>query len=152
MDPGSFYFSQINNTHFTSFALGAYKPIFETSPEEIHFLLWIFQVRMSAQDVRNLWWTPIHVFSTHLGWCKVAAILQTPFSNWFPCMKSVSILFQICLFLRVRLMIKRNWFRYWLGTEQATSHYLNQWWPSLLTHAHIVHSALTCWYVKWTHL
>ena len=25
-------------------------------------------------------------------------------------------------------------FGYWLGVEQATSHYLNQWWLSLLTH------------------
>ena len=27
-----------------------------------------------------------------------------------------------------------HWFRQWLGAEQATSYYLDQWWPSSLTH------------------
>ena len=30
--------------------------------------------------------------------------------------------------------INWNWFRKRLGTDQARSHSLNQWWPSLLTH------------------
>ena len=38
------------------------------------------------------------------------------------------------LFPRVRLTISQHWFREWLHTERATSHYLNQWWPSLLKH------------------
>ena len=38
------------------------------------------------------------------------------------------------LFLKVQLTIFQHWFRYWLGAEQATSHYLNQWWPSSTTH------------------
>ena len=38
------------------------------------------------------------------------------------------------LFLRVQLTIIRHWFRPWLGAQQATNHYLNQWWPSSLTH------------------
>ena len=42
--------------------------------------------------------------------------------------------FHWSLFLRVQLTISEPWFRQWLGAEQATSHYLNQWWPSLLTH------------------
>ena len=32
------------------------------------------------------------------------------------------------LFLRVQLTISQHWFRQWLGTDKATSHYLNQWW------------------------
>ena len=28
--------------------------------------------------------------------------------------------------------IIQHWFRRWLGIEQRSSHYLNQWWPSLL--------------------
>ena len=32
------------------------------------------------------------------------------------------------LFLRVQLTIFHHWLRQWLGTVQATSHYLNQWW------------------------
>ena len=39
------------------------------------------------------------------------------------------------MFLMVQLTISQYWFKWWLGAKQATSHYLNQWWPSLLTHA-----------------
>ena len=31
-------------------------------------------------------------------------------------------------FPRVRLTIFYHWFRWWLGTRQATSDYLNRWW------------------------
>ena len=34
----------------------------------------------------------------------------------------------LSLFLGVQLTIFQHWFRWWLGTNQATSHYLNQWW------------------------
>ena len=36
--------------------------------------------------------------------------------------------FHWSLFLRVQISIFQHWFRYWLGADQATSHYLNQWW------------------------
>ena len=32
------------------------------------------------------------------------------------------------MFMRVELMISQHQFRWWLGTEQATNHYLNQCW------------------------
>ena len=38
------------------------------------------------------------------------------------------------LFLWVQLTIIKHCFRWWLGTEQAASHYLNQWWHSLVMH------------------
>ena len=38
-----------------------------------------------------------------------------------------------------QLIIRLYRFRKWLGTEHAMSHYLNQWWPSLLTY--MCHSA-----------
>ena len=38
--------------------------------------------------------------------------------------------FHRSLFLRVQLIISHHWFRQWLGDKQATSHYLNQWWPT----------------------
>ena len=38
------------------------------------------------------------------------------------------------MFRVVELTIRQHWFRYWLGTEQVTSHYLSQWWPSVLMH------------------
>ena len=42
------------------------------------------------------------------------------------------------MFLVVLLTRSYQWFRYWLGAEQATSHYLNQWRPSLLTHICVI--------------
>ena len=42
--------------------------------------------------------------------------------------------FHWSLFLRVQLAITQHCFRYWLCTVYATSHYLNQCWPKLLTH------------------
>ena len=56
---------------------------------------------------------------------------QNTFSNeilfnenvWF----SIQI-FHWSLFLRVQLKIFQHWFRKRFGTDQATNHYLNQWW------------------------
>ena len=39
---------------------------------------------------------------------------------------------------RVQLTINQHWLGQWLGAGQATSHYLNQWWRSFITH--ICHS------------
>ena len=33
---------------------------------------------------------------------------------------------------------RHHWFRWWLGTEQVTTHYLNQYWHSLVTHICII--------------
>ena len=38
------------------------------------------------------------------------------------------------MFPGVQLTINQHWFRKWLGAEEATSHSLDQWWPSSLTH------------------
>ena len=72
---------------------------------------------------------------THGGQDKMAAIFQTTFSNGFSWMKMYWFWFKFHwnLFQRVKLTIFQHWFRKWLGTDQATSHYLNQWWSSLLT-------------------
>ena len=42
--------------------------------------------------------------------------------------------FHWSLILRVQLTIFQHWFRKLLGADQATSHYLNQWWSNLLTY------------------
>ena len=42
------------------------------------------------------------------------------------------------LFPMVQLMILQHWFREWLGADQATSHHVNQWWPSLLMHVCVI--------------
>ena len=40
----------------------------------------------------------------------------------------IPIKFHWSLFPRVQLTIFQHWFTQWLGTDHATSHYLNQWW------------------------
>ena len=47
------------------------------------------------------------IFMNENDWIKIKI------SSWFP---------------RVQLTIFQHWFRYWLGADQATSHYLKQWW------------------------
>ena len=66
---------------------------------------------------------------THRGRDKMAAILQAIFSKAFSWMKMYEfrLRFHWSLFLRVQLTIFQHWFRRWLGADQATSHYLNQW-------------------------
>ena len=59
-------------------------------------------------------------------------------SKWIFFNENYCIMIQISLksfFFRVSLTtIRHHWVRRWLGVKLATSHYLNQWWPSLLTH------------------
>ena len=76
---------------------------------------------------------------THWGRGKMSAIFQTPFSNAFSWIKIVVFWwkFRWNLFPRVQLTIFQLWFREWLGASQETSHYLNQWWLSLMTHTGI---------------
>ena len=66
----------------------------------------------------------------------MAAISQTTFSTTFSWMRSFVFWFQFHwrFFLSVQLTKSHHWFREWLGTEQATSHYLKHCWPSSLTH------------------
>ena len=73
---------------------------------------------------------------THWGRDKIDAILQTTFSNAISWMKmfEFQLKFHWSLFSTVKLTIFQHWFRQWLAAEQATSHYLNQWWPSSTTH------------------
>ena len=74
--------------------------------------------------------TPKTIKLTHWGRHKMAAVLQTTLSNAFSWMKMLEfrLRFHWSLFLRVQLTIIQHWIRWWLGADQATSHYLNQWW------------------------
>ena len=74
--------------------------------------------------------------STYCGRDKMADILKTTLSNAFywPKMFQLWLNFHWTMFLKFQLTINQHWFRQWLGAEQATSHYLKQRWPSLLTY------------------
>ena len=60
---------------------------------------------------------------------KMDAISQTTLSNAFTWMTILEfrLEFHWNLFLRVQFTIFQHWFRQWLGADQATRHYLNQW-------------------------
>ena len=72
------------------------------------------------------WQTPINTLRPR----QMDAIAQRTFSNAFSWMNMFEFLlkFHWSLFPRVELTIFQYWFRLWLGADQATSHYLNQWW------------------------
>ena len=59
----------------------------------------------------------------------MAAIYQTAFSNAFSSIKMYEfrLRFHWSLFPNVQLTIFQHWFRLWLGTVQATDHFLHQW-------------------------
>ena len=78
----------------------------------------------------------IQIFNSFPPWTKWPPFCQTTFSVAFSWVKIVEfrLKFHWNTFPGVQLTISQHWFRYWLGADQATSHYLDQWWPSLLTH------------------
>ena len=118
-------------------------------PQFKHFLWNCPQVKCQMKVLmtiqhRSKWWlkladlyqwvTPYYQATmnelTHWGWDKMAAVSQTTLSNAFSWMKMLEfgLRFHWSLFPRVQLTIFHHWFRWWLGADQATSHYLNQWW------------------------
>ena len=64
---------------------------------------------------------------TSWGRDEMADIFQTTISNAYSWMKMYEFRLKWSLFLMVQLKIVHHWFRWWLGADQATSHYLNQW-------------------------
>ena len=86
----------------------------------------IFIIHVLVDDVEF----PLLEIFTHWGQDQMDAISQTTFSSAFSWMKmfEFQLKFHWSLFLRFQLTIFQHWFRKWLGADQATSHYLNQWW------------------------
>ena len=67
---------------------------------------------------------------TNWGRDKMDTIPQMTFSKAFSWIESSEIWFK---FPRVQLTINQHGLRKWLGVECVTGHYLNRWWPRLLT-------------------
>ena len=88
----------------------------------LFFFLW-FVIEMACE-------ISFFICLIHLPLDKMSAISQTIFSNALSWMKmyEFQLKFHWSLFLKVQLIILQHWFRYWLDSDQATSHYLNQWW------------------------
>ena len=92
-----------------------------------HILAWAYPIQGQA-----LGSTLIDVYlSGHIYW--LTAFNAVPFTDdTFKCIFLMKMLqFQLKfywnLFLSVPWTIFQHWFR-WLGADQRTSHYLNQWW------------------------
>ena len=78
--------------------------------------------------------------------------LRMTFSNAFSWIYWFCLEFHWSLFPRVRLTIFQHWFRLWLGTDQATIHYFNQWW-FLYWHIYVslgLNELITKMYLKMT--
>ena len=104
---------------------------FTTKPVHIKISPWF--IWRSLTSIMNILYR-VYRQLTHFSSDRMAAISQT-FSKEFSWMRILAfwLKFSWTLFLRVQLTISQHWFRHWLGAEQATSHCLNQWWPSSLT-------------------
>ena len=101
-------------------------------------------------------WSCQCISFTRLQWVntlmprQIAIISQMTFSNAFAWMKMYEfhLRFPWSLFLSFKLTIFQHWFRYRLGTDQAASHYLNQWW---LVYWHICASLSLNELTHWQH-
>ena len=75
---------------------------------------------------------------THLHLNKMATIVAEYIfkCNAFHWIKMIKFRFKFHwnFLTGVQWTINQHWFRLWLGAEETTSHYLNQWWPISLTH------------------
>ena len=94
----------------------------EISINDIHHIVVGFSGRKLKMQPNIANWTP---------WSRdeIDPISQTTFLNAFSWIKinELCLEFHWSLFLRFELTIFQHWFK-WLGADQATSHYLNQWW------------------------
>ena len=97
--------------------------------------LWygILKLRMTHPDTRTeyvwRWKRGLHS-DTDRSRDKKAAVSQTTLSNAYSWTKIYVLIlrFHWSLFLGFKLTIFLHLFRKWLGTQQATCHYLSQWW------------------------
>ena len=134
------------------FPLGSYKVQYIITGAESNVITW-------PQAARNMWtkcagidiitrtqhtdrWGHVLWDSSdgqkviHWGLDIMPGILRTASWSEFLSMKIIAFLFKFNwnLFPSVQWMVSQHWFRWWLGTWQLPSHYLNQCWPGLWMH------------------
>ena len=87
------------------------------------------------QELLEKWILVPTSFNSSSRWTNCPPFWQTKFRDTFSWMKMTEfrIKFHWNLFPGLQLTINPHWFMHWLGADQATSHYLNQCWPSTLT-------------------
>ena len=93
-------------------------------------------------DMETVWWAWSVIVHTirfdvfiHCSLYIKTAISQMRFCNALSSMKTVvfRLIFHGSVFTKVQLMICQHWCDWWLGTEQATRHYLNTCWARFIT-------------------
>ena len=88
-------------------------------------MIWVYQAEYLSEQ-HHYDHIMMNDLLTQWGGHKMAAIFQTTFS--YMKMYEFRLRFHWSVFPRVKFTIFHHWFRWWLGDDQATSHYLNQWW------------------------
>ena len=97
------------------------------------YLTWTLKDKISYK-AKSLWAHRLRIsllfFLTHWGRDEINAVFQMAYSNVFSWMKMYCfrLKFHWSLFSRAQLTRSQHWFKYWLEADQATSHYLKQWW------------------------
>ena len=96
--------------------------------------------------------TPLYL--TRSGISKNSRVFfQTTISNIFSRMKTFDFQTKFVwnMFFEVLFTRNQHWFRWWLGTWQVPSHYLNQCWPKCLTLYGFIKPQLTFGYPWYIH-
>ena len=109
--------------------------LFEPDSEINWFTYWYVTQSCSLQCLQMAW-QPLRGVPSEQTWLsqwgrnKIATIYQTTFSNAFSGIKMYEfrLIFHWSLFLGFELTIFQHWFGWWLGADQATSQYVDQWW------------------------
>ena len=89
----------------------------------------------------NLYEKPFEILSCHGSTYRVNSLCSKRYGGHFECVIWQHILrndiLQVALssgeYRGTSLIISQYCFKQWLGAEQATGHYLNQWWPRYST-------------------
>ena len=98
--------------------------------------IWVintFSVYKCASYIRGF----MVIALSHWGQDKMADLFSRCFFlNTFYGTKMFNFLFKFYwnILPRVHLTISQHCFRWWLGAEDMTNHYLNQWWLRILAH------------------
>ena len=103
-------------------------------------MLWLNKLKKQFNSIFFSFWqvestAPQHIndmfekyWLTHWGCDKMVIILQMTFWNALMKMHEFRLKFHGSLFLGFQFTMCKHWFKWWFGADQATSHYLNQWW------------------------
>ena len=130
--PCCFFRSSIKFQDHMGCKIDDLNPIWVWISNYIHYKVWD-EITFPSQHFIGVTFKLIHICKrsplAHWGRDNMDAFSQMTLSNAFSWMKILELRPKIhWSLLRVLLTIYQHWFCWWLGADQATSHYLNQCW------------------------